>query len=238
MKFSLFTLAALLSTCISYAQTTPTFGHFGLFTYAGTQNCKIDDLDIDIDMPYKIRWGVEGHYMTDDFYYIGKALTAATGEVKVVENGQSYTNRNGAWVDVSMGGFNEVTENFGYGIGLRGNTGYTGLVNYNGKVDSFHFNLGLETPVVYAFSKYLRLYGKTSISNVWTNHKVFGGWYWDANADVLFSPTSWLLLGAGVGTDYSSRSVQINNGDLVNMKTSSVYYRLSVGISFGVCQGY
>lgn len=237
MKTTIITFLIVLCASPTWAQN-PTFGFFGVLTYAGTQNCKIEDLDIDIDMPYQIRWGIEGHYMTDDIYYIGKALTAATGEVSVVENGETYINRNGAWVDVSIGGFNTVTDHFGYGVGMRGNFGYTGLVNYNGKIESFHFNLGVEAPVVYSFNKYLRLYAKTSISNVWTNQKVFGGWAWDANADVLFSPFSFLLIGAGVGTDYSSRSVQYNNGDLMNMKTSSLYYRLTIGISLGVCQGY
>lgn len=237
MKTSLTVLILVAGTLLTNAQN-PTFGFFGIMSYAGTQHCKIDDLNVDVTIPYSIDWSFEGHYMTDDFYYVGRALNAVFGQASITENGETYTNMNGSYVDFSMGGFNEVNSNFGYGIGIRSNFGFTGLRKYNGSIDNFHMNIGLETPMVYSFNDYLRLYGRVSISNVWTNHEVFAGWAYDANADLIFSPFSFLVFGLGVGTDYSNRTVRQNTSDLMRMQTTSLYYRWTIGLSFGSAKGY
>lgn len=237
MKALLTSLIIISFSQISFSQSS-TFAMFGYMSYAGTQHIKVDDLAVDVTIPYRIPWSIEGHYMTDDIYYIGRALSALSGGMSVTENGETYENLNGAYVDFSLGGFNEVNENFGYGIGLRSNFGFTGLRRYDGSIDNFHFNLGLESPMVYSLNKYFRLYSRVSVSNVWTNHEVFGGWQLDASADFHVSPFRFLTLGVGVGTDYSSRSIRQNTSDLMRMQTTSLYYRWLIAISlFGNAQG-
>lgn len=213
---------------------SPTFGYMALGRVMGSQSISIPDLDVSLDNPYLIEYTIEGHYMTDDIYYIGKVFNSAFGRHNYTYESSDYQVINGSVVSFSLGSFSPISDNLGLGFGIRNDFTYYGLSNFGrGKVEGFSWLLGPEIPITYSINSFLRLYGKAAIMNVW-NDKVFNGFATDFNLDLHFAPIDYVLIGAGIGHNTMSTNTDFAAiEDDISYKASALYYQFYIGISWG-----
>lgn len=231
-------LFLLLIGSTIYAQS-PTFGYMALGRVNGKQNISIPDHDLKLSNPYRIDYTIEGHYMLDDFYFIGKVFNSIWGEYDYDYQGASYEISNGSVISFSLGAFSEKSDRLGLGFGFRNDYTYYGLSNFSGgKVEAFSWLVGPEVPVTFALNDFMRLYGKVALMNVW-NDKVFNGFSSDINIDLHFTPFSFLLIGGGLGynTMFTNSDFAAIEDD-ISYNAHALYYQFYIGVSLGHAQEY
>jgi hypothetical protein len=218
---------------------SPTFGYFSLGTVGGSQSISIPDLNVDLQHPYKMDYTIEGHWFSDDIYYIGKVFNSAYGEYSYESEGASYQVLNGSVVSFSLGSFSESGDRWGFGFGIRNDFTHYGLSNYGGgKVESFSWLLGPEVPITYSLNDYMRLYAKVAVMNVW-NDKVFNGFATDSHIDLHITPFSFLLVGGGVGFNTMSTNTDFMAlEDDIAYTANALYFQLYIGVSLGHTQAF
>ncbi len=231
-------LIFILSSFQALAQFDPTFGYFGVGRVGGNQYLKIADAGVDLQNPYRMDYTIEGHYMTDDIYYIGKIFNSLWGEYNYDDPSVgSYQVRNGVAVGFSLGAFETLNEHLGIGYGLRSDFGFYGISNIGGgRAENFNFLLGPEVPVSYQLNEFIRFYGRAAIMNVW-NNEVFNGFATDFNLDLHLIPTNFLLVGGGVGFN-NVRSNREYQNEVQTFYEYALYYRFYIGISLRSTRNY
>lgn len=201
------------------------FGYFGAHSYRGNQRHRIKDANLDLSTPYEITFAFEGHYVTDDIYYIGKALGTLYGKHSYDVDGERVGVLNGNVIDFSLGAASG-SDNFATGYGIRSNFSFNGLRAYDGEVNTFAMGIGPEF-VASMGGGITRLYGRTSLMNMWSELGIFNGFGYDATIDLHLYPIPFVLLGAGVGYSLYSQNIKFDGAEM-RYGVRTLYYHFVI----------